>query len=336
MNTNSILFKPLCFAFMLVVFFSCTTDDVLPTLIEVSSTETDLNEANGNITLTATLNASVAEQIIIPLTITGTATNTSDYTLSSSQFTINAGSNSGEITITGVQDTAVEGIETIDITIGSIENIITLSSYEINISVLDDDSDTDNDGVLDSDDDCPEIPGEIDNNGCPFLGFLINEVLYDPAGDLTGDANGDGTRDANDDEFIEFFNSGPALDLSGYTISDESQVRHTFPAGTIIPVNGVLVLFGGGTPTGSFGGALVQTASEGSLNISNAGDIVTLRDTNDTVILTFDVYNLSGNPNESYTRNPDLTGGFVQHAGIPEANGALFSPGTKLDGTSFN
>ena len=337
MNTNSILFKPLCFAFMLVVFFSCTTDDVLPTLIEVSSTETDLNEANGNITLTATLNASVAEQIIIPLTITGTATNTSDYTLSSSQFTINAGSNSGEITITGVQDTAVEGIETIDITIGSIENIITLSSYEINISVLDDDSDTDNDGVLDSDDDCPEIPGEIDNNGCPFLGFLINEVLYDPDGDdQAGDANGDGTRDANDDEFIEFFNSGPELDLSGYTISDESQVRHTFPPGTILPVNGVLLVFGGGNPIeDSFGGALVQTASTGSLNISNAGDIVTLKDASDTVVLTFDVYPLSGNPNESYTRNPDLTGDFVQHSTIAEANGALFSPGTKIDGSSF-
>ncbi len=335
MKTNSTLYKSLCFVFLFVTFFSCSTDDVSPTLIEVNSTGTDLSEANGTITLTAVLNTSAVNQIAIPLSISGTATPGVDYTLSSSQIIINEGSSSGEITIMGIQDITVEGIETLDINVGSIEDIITLSSYTINISVLDDDSDTDNDGVLDADDNCPEIPGEIDNNGCPFLGFLINEVLYDPDADLAGDANGDGTRDANDDEFIEFFNSGPELDLSGYTISDESQVRHIFPTGTILPVNGVLVVFGGGTPTGSFGGALVQTASEGSLNISNAGDIVTLKDNGDNVVLTFDVYPLSGNPNESYTRNPDLTGDFVQHASVDEANGALFSPGTKINGDSF-
>ena len=314
--------------------FSCTTEDILPAA-ELVASDTNLSEANGNITLSVTINTTTSEAVEIPLIISGTAS-ANDYSISSSEIVINKGANSGSITINGIQDQEVEGIETLIISFASDVDFLVLSGTSIEITILDDDSDSDNDGVLDADDLCPNEAGEIANNGCPFLGFLINEVLYDPAGDLIGDANGDGTRDANDDEFIEFFNSGPELDLSGYTISDESQVRHTFPAGTIIPVNGVLVLFGGGTPTGSFGGALVQTASEGSLNISNAGDIVTLRDTNDTVILTFDVYNLSGNPNESYTRNPDLTGGFVQHAGIPEANGALFSPGTKLDGTSFN
>ena len=95
------------------------------------------------------------------------------------------------------------------------------------------------------------------------------------------------------------------------------------------------IYFGGGTPTGSFGGALVQTASEGQINMSNAGDFITLADASENVVLTFDVEPLSNNPNESYTRNPDLTGEFVQHAGVDEANGALFSPGTKLDGTSL-
>ena len=59
--------------------------------------------------------------------------------------------------------------------------------------------------------------------------------------------------------------------------------------------------------------------------------------------MTFDVEPLSDNPNESYTRYPDLNdipneNGdiFFQHAGIPEADGRLFSPGTKLDGTNFN
>ena len=314
--------------------FSCTTEDILPAA-ELVASDPNLSEANGNITLSVTLNTTTSEAVTIPLMISGTAS-TSDYSISGSEIVINKGTSSGSVTINGLQDQEVEGIETLIISFANDVDFLVLSGTSIEITILDDDSDSDNDGVLDADDLCPDEAGEVANNGCPFLGFLINEVLYDPAGDLTGDANGDGTRDANDDEFIEFFNSGPALDLSGYTISDESQVRHTFPAGTILPVNGVLVLFGGGTPTGSFGGALVQTASEGSLNISNAGDIMTVKDIHDTVVLIFDNSTLSGNPDESYTRNPDLTGGFVQHAGIAEANGALFSPGTKLDGTSFN
>lgn len=178
-----------------------------------------------------------------------------------------------------------------------------------------------------------DVTGELEPKE---LGLLINEVLYDPPSGAAGDANGDGTRDANDDEFIEFVNgSFSAMDISGYTISDLTAVRHTFPSGTVIAPNGVLVLFGGGTPTGLFGGAIVQTASEGEINMTNAGELVTLADASGNTVLTFDITPLSGNPDESYTRNPDLTGGFEQHSVIPAANGAVFSPGTKLNGTSF-
>ena len=152
-----------------------------------------------------------------------------------------------------------------------------------------------------------------------------------------------GIREAQEDEFIEFVNLGGTLDLSGYTVHDNAQERHVFPQGTIIPSGGVLVLFGGGNPTGAFGNAIVQTASAGILNMNNAGDFVTLYNTNGEVVLTFDIEPLSNNPNESYTRYPDLNlepgdDGilFYQHAGIGEALGAFFSPGTKIDGTNFN
>lgn len=326
--------KKLLFVCLALYFVSCSTDDILPA-VALTVSDTNLSEDNGVITLTATLNANTSQTLTIPLSILGSATLASDYSVSASEITINAGNNVGSITFTGLQDMSVEGVETLLVSIGNAQNVLLLSNTEIVISVLDDDSDSDNDGVLDANDECPNEAGDIANNGCPFLGFLINEVLYDPDSGAAGDANGDGTRDANEDEFIEFFNSGPALDLSGYTISDASAVRHTFPAGTIVPVNGVLVLFGGGTPTGSFGGAIVQTASEGQINMSNSGDLVTLADPSGNVVLTFDVEPLSNNPNESYTRNPDLTGNFEQHSTITEANGTLFSPGTKLDGSSF-
>ena len=46
------------------------------------------------------------------------------------------------------------------------------------------------------------------------------------------------------------------------------------------------------------------------------------------VFLTFDIEPLSNNPNESYTRNPDITGEtFEQHSAIATSSGALFSPG---------
>jgi hypothetical protein len=319
---------------MLLGLSACETEDVLPVL-DLYASDTNLSEASGEITISATLNAAATTQITVPLNISGSATASSDYALSATDIIINTGSTSGTVTITGLQDALVEGIETLDIAIGNVNNVILIGTTTLSIAVLDDDSDTDGDGVLDAEDLCPDEAGELENNGCPWLGFLINEVLYDPPAGDAGDANGDGTRSALQDEFIEFFNSGPEIDISGYTVSDADEVRHTFPAGTILGPNGILVLFGGGTPTGTFGGALVQTASEGQINMSNAGDLVTLADADGNVILTFDVEPLSNTPDESYTRNPDLTGQFEQHSGIEAANGALYSPGTKLDGNTF-
>ncbi len=313
---------------------SCTTEDIFPS-VELGLDSTTLSEAGGEITLSATLNSAAPEAISLALVFGGTASENQDYSSSSSVIFIDSGMSSGTVTISAIQDIETESIETITVSVTSGGGVLLLSDSLIEIALLDDDSDTDSDGVLDAVDSCPDVAGSSENNGCPWLGFLINEVLYDPEAGDAGDANGDGTRDANGDEFIEFFNSGPEIDMSGYTISDASQVRHVFPAGTVVSLNGVLVLFGGGTPTGNFGGAVVQTASTGSINMNNAGDFVTLQDTSGTIVLTFDVEPLSNNPNESYTRNPDLTGEFVQHSGVDAANGALYSPGTMLDGSSF-
>ncbi len=45
-----------------------------------------------------------------------------------------------------------------------------------------------------------------------------------------------------------------------------------------------IVVFGGGSPNSSFGGAQVFTASEGSLSLNNSGNTISLLDTLDTVI----------------------------------------------------
>lgn len=163
---------------------------------------------------------------------------------------------------------------------------------------------------------------------------VINEFQADPAGDITGDANGDGVRDGVQDEFVEFYNNSiNSLDISGWTLSDGASLRHTFPANTIIPGECSIVVFGGGTPTGLFGGSLVQIASSGSIGLNNTGDTITLNDgLNDVATYT---YGSEGGNNQSVTRDPDITGSFVLHSTATGSGGSLFSPGTKTDGSFF-
>ena len=373
------------------IIYSCDTDNILPAItMDVSDLQFDENYAD-QIQINASINVPADEDINLTVLTSGLATKDEDYSISSSSIIISEGSSSGTISITLLDDLDSEGNENIEIDISSSGNFLFLNP-QLFITIIDDDFDTDGDGIVDVNDSCPETagpiegsgcpdsdgdgiydnedqcpdePGDAENNGCPVVdadgdgvldGFddcpnepgpaqyngcpspqiLINEVLYDPPNDLPGDANGDGTREAQEDEFIEFYNYGGDLDISGWSVHDNAEERHIFPDGTVIPAGGVLVLFGGGTPTGTFGGSIVQVASEGILNMNNSGDFVTVYDINNISVLTFDVEPLSNNPNESYTRNPDITGEFEQHAGIPEANGALFSPGTRVDGSNFN
>ncbi|MEO0526561.1 MAG: lamin tail domain-containing protein, partial [Bacteroidota bacterium] len=178
--------------------------------------------------------------------------------------------------------------------------------------------------------------GIVQNDDSPggAVSIVINEILFDPAPDLPGDANGDGTRDGSEDEFIELVNMGAdPLDISGWTISDLVQVRHTFPTNTILNPMQAIVVFGGGTPVGSFSGAVVQTASGGFLGLNNGGDTVTLN--NGTADIAMEAYS-NTIADESTTRDPDLTGSFIGHSSASSSGGALFSPGTRIDGTPFS
>ncbi len=170
----------------------------------------------------------------------------------------------------------------------------------------------------------------------PTPGWVINEFLADPAGDLTGDANGDGVRDSSDDEFVEIVNNtGDSRDISNYTIADGFGQRHVFPAGTVLADGAAIVVFGGDTPTGAFGGATVQTASGGSLGLNNGGDTITFA-SDQGVVQAEITYGGEGGNNQSLTLDPDVDGtAYVEHSTATGSNGALFSPGTRIDGSPF-
>jgi hypothetical protein len=162
----------------------------------------------------------------------------------------------------------------------------------------------------------------------------INEIHADPD-PLKGDSNGDGEVDSDDDEFLELVNlSGDELILDGWEIYDSVRLRYTFPAGTVLKAGCGLLVFGGGSPTGEFGGSLVFTA--GSLGLNNSGDQLVVKNLLGEQITSCS-YGEEGGEDQSLTRSPDLTGELplVLHSLVIEAHGALFSPGWRADGTAF-
>lgn len=300
---------------------ACETDDVKDTSgaggakVSLSVDKSSISEDAGTAQITASLSESTTSAVTVSLSLTGSATgNGIDYFVDTETITIAAGSLSGSITITAVQDTLKEGNESVNVAIASATGASLGSIIDVNVIIEDDD-----------------VPFTVQ--------MIVNEILYDPSNNaLDGDANGDGTYAQAEDEFIEFVNlSSQTVDLSGYMIYDTEGLaantpNHVFPANTLVAPGKAIVVFGGGTPTGTFGGSIVQTSTSGDLNLNNAGDEMTLTDASGTVIVTMDIEPLSNNPNESYTRDPDISGSFVQHSTV---NSALFSPGTKVDGSSF-
>ena len=170
----------------------------------------------------------------------------------------------------------------------------------------------------------------------PLPVLVLNEIHADPHSTL-GDANRDGSADGEQDEFVEVVNlDGGLVDLSGWTLNDLVGVRHVFPPGTLLEHGCAVLVFGGGSPQGSFGGSLVQTASSGYLRLNNTGDRVALLAPDGRVALLY-TYGIEGGDDQSLTRYPDLSGPdpLLPHSSLPGSGGALYSPGTRLDGIPF-
>jgi len=175
----------------------------------------------------------------------------------------------------------------------------------------------------------PNLAGDGASNvpvtATDYGGWIINEILYDP----NSDANGDGTVSSSTDDFVEIANfTGISQDISGYTLQIGA-TTYTVPTGTIIANGCALVVFGGGTPVGTFGGATVLA---GTFSLSPISGTVTFRDAANVTLATRS-YTGSVSDNVSITLNPNLTGtAMALHSTV--GTGAQ-SPGTLADGTPF-
>lgn len=152
---------------------------------------------------------------------------------------------------------------------------------------------------------------------------FLNEILANEPG---SDVNG---------EFVELVNSGGgAADLSGWTISDATSVRHTFASGTSLGAGAAVVVFGGAS---AIPGGLTNAvaASTGTLGLGNSGDSVILKNASGTQVdATTYPSSLSSTDGVSMNRNPDgsSTGSWVLHTTLSSLSS---SPGKRVDGSSF-
>ncbi|QRN97120.1 lamin tail domain-containing protein [Archangium violaceum] len=152
---------------------------------------------------------------------------------------------------------------------------------------------------------------------------FINEVLANEAG---SDVNG---------EFVELVNSGgAAADLSGWTVSDSTGVKHTFASGTTLAAGAAIVVFGGssGIPSGLTNAVAATT---GTLALGNSGDTVTVKNASGTTVNTTTyTSSLAGTDGVSMNRSPDgsSSGSFVLHTTLSSAS---TSPGKRVSGSAF-
>jgi hypothetical protein len=268
--------------------------------ITLGSVSNNTNETGTTATFTVVLDVQPTTDVVLNISSGDTGEVTLD--LATLTFTNADWDTPQTVTATGVDDALQDGSIVVTIT----------------VAVDDASSDDDYDAVVDATTTVTNEDDELPN-------LIINEFQADPDATL-GDANGDGSVDTGDDEFIEIYNaSGAELNITNYTIEDSSGLRHTFPDGTILPAGAVIVVFGGGTPTGI--PCLTQIASEGFLGLNNGGDSITIKDASSTVVTTY-TYGSEGGDNQSIGRDTDLTGAFVKHSTIA-GNAVLFSPGRK-------
>ena len=291
-----------------------------PTSVFLSTNEGSISEDGGSFNVTVQISDPSADSAtVVQLVYTGTdSTDIGNFI--SETITFPAGSSTSQnASIPIYNDTDAEGEETFSFELQNISGGYQSSIGSPSIFTL-----------------------TINDDDLAEFNFVYNELHIDPASDITGDANGDGTRDAIQDEFIELVNTGSSsFDLSGYYLTDETSpdlaARHIFPSGSIVDAGMPIVIFGGGVPNSptNFGGAIVHTASEnnGGVALGNSGKTIYIKNAEGLTVLSHTYTANQGSANQSVTRNPDLTGDFVSHSGVASANGALYSPGMKLDST---
>ncbi len=113
-------------------------DDTVPS-VTLSLSGSPLAESGGVATVTATLSNPSTQPVTVNLGLSGTATNTSDYSASGLSLVIPAGSLTGAMTVTGLNDATFEGSESIVVDVTSVTGGMENGVQQVTATISDDD-----------------------------------------------------------------------------------------------------------------------------------------------------------------------------------------------------
>ena len=172
-----------------------TDNDDAPALSSASVSNATIAEAAGTSTLTVSTNGSAfATDRTITLALAGTATKTSDYTISAESLTLKAGESSVTATVTAVQDNIAESSETVLITAS--HNSSTIGAQQT-VTITDDDT-------------------------TPTLSVAVNNATIAEAGGTSTVTVSTGAATFATDQSISLALAGTAAETDDYTISADS------------------------------------------------------------------------------------------------------------------
>ena len=169
--------------------------------------------------------------------------------------------------------------------------------------------------------------------------LVMTEVYPTPNRDFPEtDSNQDGVAHNTNDEFVEIVNLEDfAVDISGWPVTDNLGPRHIMPEGTVLNPGQAVVVFGGGDPTGVFGGAIVLTASTGNIGPSTEGDTMTLvaGGVGGAPVTSYTYEGEVGTSERSGVLDNEIDGAAVDIQTITGEGGAIFTPGVRNDGSTW-
>ena len=194
-----------------------------PSVVTFAFTSDSVTEGSAAVTLTATAELVSELDITIPFTIAESSTASADgYTVSATEIVITAGSTTGSVTVTAVDDDAVEVLETIVFTIGELVNGST-ETTELSLNL-----DSDDDSTVTS---IAFAPTSFDEDASTVLTATIDAPS---SRDLSFPLTLSGTSTAD----IDFTSTFASQGQETLVYSDSSDNFHILSDGRYLLING--------------------------------------------------------------------------------------------------
>ncbi|OGV77489.1 MAG: hypothetical protein A3K18_12010 [Lentisphaerae bacterium RIFOXYA12_64_32] len=123
-----------------MVTVNVTVRAYLPPTVSLSMNKASIAENGGTATLTVSLSTPSQRDVTVSLDFSGTATLPTDYTASATQVVIAAGGDSGQVTLTSLNDSLDEPAETIHVSLGAVVNATAGVTPTVDVSITDQDA----------------------------------------------------------------------------------------------------------------------------------------------------------------------------------------------------